>query len=151
MQPQNYTIVSGVGFADEPLVAFDNALQAAGIGDYNLVKVSSILPPACRCREEVDLPKGSILFTAYAALTLTGEETGETCVALAVPCDPALNGVIFEKSSRDGGLERTVRAMCEEGMQTRSRPYSEIKSTFAVIGKEKKKKYAAAISAVAMW
>ena len=48
------------------LNAFDNALLAAGIGNVNLVKVSSIVPPDV---DIVDLPKikpGSIVPTAYA-------------------------------------------------------------------------------------
>ena len=44
---KNYTIVSGVGKGLTSLSAFDNALLNAGVGDYNLVKVSSILPAKC--------------------------------------------------------------------------------------------------------
>ena len=79
------------------LNAFDNALLAAGIGNINLVKVSSILPPEVPV---IDLPKikpGALIPTAYAAMT--SEVPGETiaaAVGYAVPDDPAKNGVIME-------------------------------------------------------
>src|SRR5262249_17098555 len=45
---------SGSAEGTTELNAFDNALLAAGIGNINLVKVSSILPPNT---EIVDLPR----------------------------------------------------------------------------------------------
>ena len=45
---------SGSAEGTTELNAFDNALLAAGIGNINLVKVSSILPPDT---EMVDLPQ----------------------------------------------------------------------------------------------
>src|SRR6185295_17996686 len=80
-----------------PLNAFDNALLAAGIGNINLLKVSSILPPDVPV---VDLPKilpGALVPTAYAAIT--SEKPGQTvaaAVGYAVPDDPTKNGVIME-------------------------------------------------------
>ena len=79
------------------LNAFDNALLAAGIGNINLIKVSSILPPEVPV---IDLPKikpGAIVPTAYAAMT--SETPGEivaAAVGYALPDDPAKNGVIME-------------------------------------------------------
>src|SRR5512138_3787561 len=58
------------------LNAFDNALLAAGIGNVNLVKVSSIVPPDV---DIVDLPAikaGALVPTAYAAIS--SETPGET-------------------------------------------------------------------------
>ena len=79
------------------LNAFDNALLAAGIGNINLIKVSSILPPEVPV---IDLPKikpGAIVPTAYAAMTSeTPGETVAAAVGYAVPDDPAKNGVIME-------------------------------------------------------
>src|SRR2546427_9351176 len=88
-----------VGHAEggTPLNAFDNALRAAGIGNINLVKVSSILPPETAV---VDLPRlrpGALVPTAYAAMT--SEVPGEVVAAAvgwARPADPTKNGVIME-------------------------------------------------------
>lgn len=38
-------ITKGVGTGPTPLSAFDAALYAAGIGNYNLVHLSSVIPP----------------------------------------------------------------------------------------------------------
>jgi pyruvoyl-dependent arginine decarboxylase len=53
---QNYLFaanVNGIGKSQYPLVAFDNALRNAGIGDFNLVKVSSIIPASCVYQERI--------------------------------------------------------------------------------------------------
>lgn len=38
-------VVSGVGFGPTKLAAFDAALREAGIGDFNLIMLSSMIPP----------------------------------------------------------------------------------------------------------
>ena len=43
--PKRFFLTSGSGEASTELNAFDAALLAAKIGDTNLVKLSSILPP----------------------------------------------------------------------------------------------------------
>jgi len=104
------------------LNAFDNALLAAGIGNINLVKVSSILPPEVPV---IDLPKikpGAIVPTAYAAMTSeTPGETVAAAVGYAVPDDPAKNGVIMEfhgVASR-AEAERQIHLMLDEAFRVR--------------------------------
>ena len=105
-----------------PLNAFDNALLAAGIGNINLIKVSSILPPGV---ELVPLPRikpGALVPTAYAAMT--SEVPGEVVAAAvgwARPMDPAKNGVIMEfhdKATREEA-ERMIVQMLEEAFRVR--------------------------------
>jgi arginine decarboxylase len=112
-----------------PLNAFDNALLAAGIGNVNLVKVSSILPPDVPV---IDLPKlkpGALIPTAYAALT--SEVPGQTlaaAVGYAVPDDPAKNGVIMEfhgQATREEA-EQAIRAMLDEAFRVRGEPIREM-------------------------
>jgi arginine decarboxylase len=116
------------------LNAFDNALLAAGIGNINLVKISSILPPDVPV---IDLPKltpGALIPTAYAALT--SEVPGETiaaAVGYAVPDDSAKNGVIMEfhgHATREQA-EEAIRAMLDEAFRVRGEPIREMK-VFAV-------------------
>jgi pyruvoyl-dependent arginine decarboxylase len=67
---------AGTAEGSTPLNAFDNALLAAGIGNINLVRVSSILPPGV---ELIPLPKikpGAIVPTAYASMS--SEVPGES-------------------------------------------------------------------------
>jgi arginine decarboxylase len=63
--PTRYTLVSGIGYSNSQINAFDAALINAGIGDLNLVKVSSIIPPGATRVNAIDIPGGSILHIAY--------------------------------------------------------------------------------------
>ena len=112
------------------LNAFDNALLAAGIGNINLIKISSILPPDVPV---VDLPKikpGALVPTAYAAIT--SETPGElvaAAVGYAVPDDPAKNGVIMEfhgVATRDEA-EQQIRAMLDEAFRIRGETIAEMR------------------------
>ena len=112
------------------LNAFDNALLAAGIGDINLIKVSSIVPPDV---EIVELPKikpGALVPTAYAAMT--SEVPGEriaAAVGYALPDEPGQPGVIMEYhdvADRETA-ERAIRAMLEEAFRVRGRAIRELK------------------------
>jgi arginine decarboxylase len=112
------------------LNAFDNALLAAGIGNINLIKISSILPPDVPV---VDLPKikpGALVPTAYAAMT--SETPGErvaAAVGYAIPDDPAKNGVIMEfhgRSTREEAEEQ-IRTMLEEAFRVRGETIAEMR------------------------
>jgi arginine decarboxylase len=116
------------------LNAFDNALLAAGIGNINLIKISSILPPEVPV---IDLPKiklGALIPTAYAAVT--SETPGEriaAAVGYAVPDDPAKNGVIMEYhgvATREEA-ERQIHAMLDEAFRVRGELVRE-KKVFSV-------------------
>ena len=48
MVPKYAFTTSGCGTAKEKLASFEMALRDAGIAEYNLVKVSSIMPPNCK-------------------------------------------------------------------------------------------------------
>jgi len=112
------------------LNAFDNALLAAGLGNINLIKVSSIVPPDV---EIVDLPKikpGALVPTAYAAMT--SDVPGQTvaaAVGYALPDDPAKPGVIMEYHDLADRrtAERSIRAMLEEAFRVRGEMIREMK------------------------
>jgi len=112
------------------LNAFDNALLAAGLGNVNLIKVSSIVPPGV---EIVELPKikpGALVPTAYAAMT--SDVPGQTvaaAVGYALPDDPAKPGVIMEYHDLADRrtAERSIRAMLEEAFRVRGEMIRELK------------------------
>ena len=121
---------AGTAEGSTPLNAFDNALLAAGIGNINLVRVSSILPPGV---ELVSLPKikpGAIVPTAYASMS--SEVPGEVVAAAvgwARPVDASKNGVIMEfhdKATRDEA-ERMVVQMLEEAFRVRGEAIRDMK------------------------
>jgi arginine decarboxylase len=116
------------------LNAFDNALLAAGIGNINLVKISSILPPDVLVVELPKIKPGALIPTAYAAIA--SETPGETitaAVGYALPDDPAKNGVIMEFHGHGTREEadRQIRGMLGEALRVRGEPIRELK-VFAV-------------------
>lgn len=148
--PRHYMIVSGRGCSTYPLVAFDNALIDAGIGDYNLVKVSSILPIGCQYENCINIEKGSIVYAAYASATVIYKQERTVSVAVAVPINDAESGVIFEATSNNSSVKNDVYDMCTEAMAKRNKIIREIKSgSISVIGE--KDKFVCGISAVIMW
>lgn len=44
--PMTITVAGGVGFGPTKLAAFDAALREAGLADFNLITLSSVIPPA---------------------------------------------------------------------------------------------------------
>jgi arginine decarboxylase len=125
-----------VGHAEggTPLNAFDNALLAAGIGNVNLLKVSSIVPPEVAIVELPKIKPGALVPTAYAAMT--SDVPGQTvaaAVGYALPDDPAKPGVImeFHDVADRSEAERAIRAMLEEAFAVRGEPIRELR-IFAV-------------------
>jgi arginine decarboxylase len=121
---------SGSAEGSTPLNAFDNALLAAGLGNINLVKVSSILPPTVDLVALPRLKPGALVPTAYAAMT--SEVPGEVIAAAvgwALPDDPARNGVIMEhhdKATREEA-ERMIVHMLREAFRARGWSIREMK------------------------
>lgn len=123
-------ITAGHAEGGTTLNAFDNALLAAGIGNINLLKISSILPPEVPVVELPKIKPGALVPTAYAAMT--SETPGEivaAAVGYAVPDDPAKNGVImeFHGVARREEAEARIKAMLEEAFQVRGEPIAELR------------------------
>lgn len=69
MIPKEFFVTGGRAVSRvSPLNAFDTALERAGIGQCNLVPVSSILPPGCRERAHLEVPVGSITHVVMARM-----------------------------------------------------------------------------------
>ncbi len=118
--PTRYSLVSGAAEGRTPLTAFDQALLAAGVGNLNLLKVSSILPPGAVHVERLVIPPGSLVPVAYA--TLTSAAPGDLiAAAVAVGHSPDTHGVIMETSGRltRQEIEERIRAMVEEAFAIR--------------------------------
>ncbi|MCX7992632.1 MAG: arginine decarboxylase, pyruvoyl-dependent [Fimbriimonadales bacterium] len=117
------TAGAGVGVSAFELVSFDRALRQAGFADYNLLRVSSILPAGVELRPTVEAPKGSLLPTAYGVFS--SDEAGRTiaaAVSLAFPTDPGAVGVIMEAEGymTEREVHELVAAMAEEAMEDRN-------------------------------
>ncbi len=101
--PKKVFFVSGAGKHKDPLVSFELALRDAGIEKFNLVPVSSILPPGCEFVDKKEglsqLKPGQIVFTVMAKYT--SNEKGKkifASIAAAKPEDETKNGYVAEHS-----------------------------------------------------
>ncbi len=126
--PVSYTLAVGAAAGPTPLNAFDNALLAAGIGNVNLMKMSSILPPGVKYVERLDIPPGSLVPTAYC--TWTSEVPGEH-IAAAVGVGLSRNsfGVIMEYAgpgTREQA-EAEISRMLEEAYEQRKMKLHEVR------------------------
>lgn len=132
--PNIYFMVSGAAEGNTRLNAFDNALLEAGVGDTNLMRMSSICPPGAQevSREEVTLPKGGLIPLAYATIdSQTPQMWIASAIAIGIPEDPSEPGVImeFEDHTRLEYVETIVRQMVVDAFEYRNRALKEIKFT----------------------
>ena len=149
--PKMYMLVSGVGDARFALNAFDRALCDAGVGDLNLVKVTSILPPQAVPGLRADIPDGAVVFAAVGSIT--SSQPGEllsAAVAVGIPTDKSAPGVLMEGSARKSAsiLEEEVRYMAEVGLRDRGLDVADIRSVSA---EHRVIQAGAAFAAVLLW
>ncbi len=149
--PSTYFLTAGDSEGFTTLNAFDGALLRAGIGNTNLVRMSSICPPRARQVDSVALPQGALVPVAYASIT--SAEPGEVIsagVAIALPEDEDHAGLIMEYSAKAPrvDVEHMVRRMAEEGMKMRGKPIKQIKSS---VVEHKVVSCGCAFAAVVLW
>lgn len=149
--PNIYFLVRGSAEGRTRLNAFDKALLNAGVGDTNLMRMSSILPPGAKQMDvnDVDLPKGGLIPLAYA--TIDGNTPGRlisAAIAVGIPEDESEPGVIMEYEDHADldTVESIVRQMVVDGFEYRNRKLKEIKS----YGIEHKIKVCGAVFAAAV-
>lgn len=128
---QNYYVNAGHGTGEEELNSFDDALLNAGVGNYNLVKVSSILPIGAQRKNQVDIEKGNILHVAYASISSNSyNDIIAAAVAIGVPNNNTDVGVIMEYSGHctKECAESKVISMVEKAMAIRKSSIKKIVS-----------------------
>ena len=149
--PTKFFFACGKSEGYMPLNAFDGALLDAGIGNTNLVRMSSIIPPKAQQIDPVPLPYGALVPVAYASLTC--DKPGQVisaAVAVALPEDEEYPGLIMEHSdyAPKGEVEAVVRRMAEEGMKMRN---VKIKSLQSAAIEHVVEKVGAVVAAVVLW
>lgn len=148
--PQRFTVTAGAAEGPTRLNAFDNALLAAGIGNLNLLRVSSILPPGAREETECHAAAGSLIPTAYGSIT--SEEPG-ALIAAAVAVglgNPDEYGVIMEFSGHCSSEEarREVEKMARAAFAQRDRA---VKRLIVRSVEHRVTSIGCALAAVALW
>jgi len=126
--PKKYFLTAASAEGETELTAFDGALLNARVGNTNLLKVSSILPPGCEYEPELTIPPGSLLPIAFGTIisTVPGEIIS---AAVAVGIKRNSFGVIMEYEGKCSAeeAENRVRKMVEEAFQMRNLQLDEIK------------------------
>jgi arginine decarboxylase len=100
--PKKIFFVKGTGFSrNSELRSFEEALRDAGIERFNIVKVSSIIPPFCKevSREEglKDLKTGQLVYSVISRIS-SKKKNVIVCASIGVakPIDEALHGYLSE-------------------------------------------------------
>lgn len=150
-RPTKYFLTAASAEGKTELTAFDNSLLAARVGNLNLLRVSSILPPRCELAADVSIPEGSLLPIAYGSIV--SKEPGEliaAAVAVGLPADEDSPGVIMEHSGVMSADEAKafVTKMVEEAFESRGVTLAGIR-TAAV--EHRVKSVACAFAAVPLW
>jgi arginine decarboxylase len=150
---KNYLICAGNGKGQSELTSFDDALKNSGIANYNIVKVSSILPKNAMKREKVEIEEGNVLYTAFSAISSNKKgDVISAAIAAGIPDDNSKTGVIMEysRNCNKAEAEQKVKEMVREAMANRGYEIKEI----LLASKEvlcDGNGYVTAIAAIAMW
>jgi arginine decarboxylase len=117
--PSKMFFTKGVGKHKNNLQSFEAALRAAGIAPYNLVKVSSILPPKCQILSKAKgvgfLAPGQILHVVMAEVR-SNEPNRLLCAGLGLAIPKAKDeqfGYISEHHGF-GMTQRKCSDLCED-------------------------------------
>lgn len=125
------TIRTGTGTARTSLAAFDAALLDAGVANFNLITLSSVIPPKSRVRE-VDVPlggnHGDRLYCVLSSAST--ERPGQTVWAgLGWAVDDSTGGGLFVEHTGAGReeVEQRITASLEDMSRNRGGGYDEIR------------------------
>lgn len=102
--PKFFFLTKGVGKDKESLASFELSLRDAGISKFNLVTVSSIIPPECkqvpRDQGVGMLKSGEIVFLVIARnSTNEPHRLAASSIGVAIPSDPTEVGYLSEHHS----------------------------------------------------
>lgn len=147
--PKKFFVTAGSAEGKNHLNAFDNALLEGKIGNLNLIRVSSILPPGVQFCPSLEIPPGSLVPTAYGYIIsdLPGELIS---AAVGVGFSKDSFGVIMEYSGKcgKGEAEKAIISMLEEAFATRG---MKLEGTRIASTEHCVNKIGCALAAVPLW
>lgn len=147
--PKKFFLTASSAEGKSSLTAFDNALLAGRIGNINLIRVSSILPPGAQLCNDLVIPPGSLVPTAYGYII--SEEPGQLiAAAVGVGFSEDDFGVIMEHScvgSREEAHAK-IESMIREAFEGRGMKLKEMKIAAT---EHRVQKIGCALAAVPMW
>ena len=147
--PKKFYLAAASAEGDSKLTAFDNALLAGNIGNINLIRVSSILPPGAEHDPELIIPPGSLVPTAYGYII--SDQPGQLiAAAVGIGFSKDTFGVIMEFSGICSGQEAhdNIESMLREAFRSRGMELVEMKIKAA---EHRVEKIGCALAAVPLW
>jgi arginine decarboxylase len=140
---------AGAAEGDTELNAFDNALLAARVGNYNLIRVSSVLPEAATVLDAPpQITPGSLVPAVYS-VHVSAEPGSTVAAAVGIGVAQGSHGMIYEShgtSLRD--VEAAVRQMIDEGFARRGLKLSDV---IVRSIEHKVERIGCAVAAVVLW
>ena len=113
------SVVSGKDEGPTKLNAFDNALSNAGIGDVNLIKVSSMLAGNAQIKELPKLKAGSMVNCVLSEIT--SDNPGDTITAVVavaigekLGCAVETQGINREVSQIENEAQKMLQYMMDK-------------------------------------
>jgi arginine decarboxylase len=121
----------GSGIAPTRLAAFDSALFAAGVAGFNLVRLSSVIPPHAVVRQvtgsdQVQGAMGDVAYCVYAA-AYASNPGDQAWAGLAWAVDPEQSGAglfVEHTACAESVVRRDLQATTEAMSRTRGNRYS---------------------------
>jgi arginine decarboxylase len=150
---KGFFMTCGIGIAKNKLAAFDCSLINAKVGDYNHIRVSSILSGKIKQYDHVPLKKGSAVYSAYAHISSNEiDSVLSACVAVGIPKKLNEIGMIMEHSaiSNIEDVKNTAIQLVKDSMELRGIEISKIISSPVTLSVPKDK-YLSVFSAIVMW
>lgn len=111
-QPVRIRVSAGSGTGPTRLAAFDAALVAAGIAGFNIVRLSSVIPPYAAVAvvsgsEQIDGTAGDVVYCVYAAAyASTPGDQAWAGVAWALHADRSGGGLFVEHTAASESVVR---------------------------------------------
>lgn len=128
---KKFFLTTGAAEGITPLNAFDAALLNAGIGNANLLKLTSIIPPDAVMIKPIPVKPGSILPAAFTYITsdIPGEIISAG-VGVGLPVDRAAAGLIMEYAAKShkNDVKKIIIKMLREGFKYRDQKIRIIKT-----------------------
>lgn len=110
-------VVWGTAAAETPMLSYDAALADANVHNYNLVRVSSVIPAGAHvevCETAPDLgPAGGRLTVVEGRATVPPGEAETACAGLGWATEASGRGIFYEGAGTDPD---TIRAEVETGL-----------------------------------
>lgn len=147
--PKKFFLAAGSAEGENHLNAFDNALLKGKVGNINLIRVTSILPPGVQYCPEMEIPPGSLVPTAYGYII--SDVPGELIsAAVGVGFSKDSFGVIMEFSGKcsKAESERAVERMLIEAFKNRG---MELVDTKIAATEHRVVKIGCSLAAVPLW